>query len=119
VEGAGDHVCEYMTGGTVVVLGECGRNVGAGMSGGELYVYDPDARLEMRLNDQLVEATPVVAPAELRAVLEQHVRSTGSARAAALLERWAEAVTSFRRVAPRAEVAALQSADEGTVAAGG
>ena len=51
VEGAGDHACEYMTGGTVVVLGEIGRNVGAGMSGGELYVYDPPARLPLRLND--------------------------------------------------------------------
>ncbi len=121
VEGVGDHACEYMTGGTVVVLGEFGRNVGAGMSGGELYVYDPEARLDVRLNDQLVEATAVDAAraSELRVLLDQHIRSTGSARAAALLERWGEAVALFRRVAPKAEVAALQSADEGTVAAGG
>ena len=66
VEGLGDHGCEYMTGGTVVVLGETGRNFGAGMSGGEAYVYDPAGELPRRLNDDLVALARVAADAELR-----------------------------------------------------
>ena len=113
VEGAGDHVCEYMTGGTVVVLGECGRNVGAGMSGGELFVCD-----NARVNGELVAAS-ALTPAEaldLHALLERHVRFTESERAAALLERWDEAVNEFRRIAPHTTVAAAAGAAEGTAA---
>jgi glutamate synthase domain-containing protein 3 len=111
VEGAGDHVCEYMTGGTVVVLGECGRNVGAGMSGGELYTLG-----DVRLNEELVASAPLTAAesVELHALLERHVRFTDSERAAALLERWDEALHEFRRVAPHAGVAAAAGAAEGT-----
>ena len=57
VEGVGDHACEYMTGGTVVVLGEVGYNLGAGMTGGQAFVWDPDSMLTSRLNTALVEAT--------------------------------------------------------------
>jgi glutamate synthase domain-containing protein 2/glutamate synthase domain-containing protein 1/glutamate synthase domain-containing protein 3 len=119
VEGAGDHLCEYMTGGTVVVLGETGRNVGAGMSGGELYVHDPQGLLEVRLNDQLVELSAVGQGEleEVRTLVERHVRYTGSTRAAGLLARWPEAVAEFVRIAPRLEVAALQGAAEGTAVA--
>jgi glutamate synthase domain-containing protein 3 len=120
VEGVGDHACEYMTGGTVVILGEPGRNLGAGMSGGEVYVYDPLDRLTARLNDQLVLSQPA-APgqlAELRRLVERHLRFTGSSRAAELLERWSEVGTAFMRVAPKPEVASLQSAYEGTVVGG-
>jgi glutamate synthase domain-containing protein 2/glutamate synthase domain-containing protein 1/glutamate synthase domain-containing protein 3 len=116
VEGTGDHPCEYMTNGTVVILGEHGRNLGAGMTGGEVYVLDPEERLVGRLNGQLVAAHAPSAQdlAELRALLEQHVSYTGSARAAELLERWEDASAGFWRVAPKAEVARLQSAYEGS-----
>jgi glutamate synthase (ferredoxin) len=118
VEGVGDHACEYMTGGTVVVLGDHGLNLGAGMTGGEVFVFDPEARLTGRVNEQLVAAhAPGPAElAELRALLERHARLTGSARAAALLERWEELAPGFRRIAPKDEVARLQSAYEGTAA---
>jgi glutamate synthase (ferredoxin) len=113
VEGAGDHACEYMTGGTVVVLGACGRNVGAGMSGGELYVFG-----DVRLNGELVAAAPLTAAeaVELRALVERHLRFTESERAAALLERWDDAVHEFRRIAPHAAVVQAAGAAEGTAA---
>jgi glutamate synthase (ferredoxin) len=117
VEGTGDHPCEYMTGGTVVILGDHGANLGAGMTGGEIFVYDPLDRLESRLNDQLVAAhRPEPGDLlELNALLQRHVRYTGSELAATLLEAWEAVTDSFWRVAPKAEVAALQSAYEGTV----
>jgi glutamate synthase domain-containing protein 3 len=112
VEGTGDHACEYMTGGTVVVLGDIGLNVGAGMTGGELYVHDLRGRLPLRLNTQLVVAERG-ATNELRTLLEHHVRYTGSRRAADLLERWHEAAELFWRVTPRAvEGAAVRDALE-------
>ena len=107
VEGVGDHACEYMTGGTVVVLGEVGLNAGAGMSGGVLYVLDPQGRLPLRLNSQLVVAERG-AGEELRALLEDHLRHTGSPRAAALLKDWHSAATTFWRVAPRATEGAAE-----------
>ena len=100
VEGVGDHACEYMTGGRVVVLGEVGLNAGAGMSGGELYVLDAAGRLPLHLNTQLVVAERY-AGEELRALLEAHVRHTGSPRAVAILERWHDAEQLFWRVLPR------------------
>ena len=116
VEGTGDHACEYMTNGTVVILGEPGRNLGAGMSGGETYVYDPRGVLELRLNGDLVVALPVGVHADaLRRLVERHHRYTGSALAAGLLERWPEPLSSFRRVAPKADVARLEDEHEGTV----
>src|ERR671919_453821 len=116
VEGAGDHACEYMTSGTVVLLGEHGPNLGAGMTGGEVYVHDRGGRPAVRLNHQLVAAhRPGVAElGALRALVERHLRFTGSARAAELLERWDAASAAFWRVAPRQEVATLQSAYEGS-----
>jgi len=111
VEGVGDHACEYMTGGVVVVLGEVGLNVAAGMSGGELYVFDPEARLALRLNTQLVVAERAAGP-ELRELLEVHLRHTGSPRAAAVLERWDETAGGFWRVVPRTDVAAREEAPD-------
>jgi glutamate synthase (ferredoxin) len=108
VEGAGDHLCEYMTGGTVVVLGPVGRNVGAGMSGGELYIYDAEGVLERRLNDELVELVACEAEAELRELVARHARSTGSARAEWLLADWAEALPRFVAVRPKSTVVAIQ-----------
>jgi glutamate synthase (ferredoxin) len=104
VEGAGDHCCEYMTGGTVAVLGEVGLNVGAGMTGGELYVHDSTGRLPLRLNTQLVVANRGAGEA-LRGLLELHLRHTGSTRAAELLERWDEISSLFWHVLPRTDVA--------------
>ena len=105
VEGVGAHGCEYMTAGVVVILGETGRNLAAGMSGGELFVHD--ARLSL-LNRELVEAVELDAAAaeRLRGLLERHSRHTGSARAADLLERWPEALTEFTRIVPSARAAA-------------
>jgi glutamate synthase domain-containing protein 3 len=109
-------MCEYMTGGTVVVLGEVGRNVGAGMSGGELYVFDVHETLRRRLNGELVEAyvPNAVELSDVRELVARHERSTRSARAAELLARWDEAAPFFVRVAPRAEVAVLQAVSEGS-----
>ncbi len=100
-----------MTGGVVVALGEVGLNVAAGMSGGELYVFDPDARLPLRLNTQLVVAERTAGP-ELRELLEVHLRHTGSPRAAAVLERWDETAGWFWRVVPRTDVAAREEAPD-------
>ncbi|MER3409666.1 MAG: glutamate synthase large subunit [Thermoleophilia bacterium] len=119
VEGVGDHACEYMTSGTVVIIGPFGRNLGAGMSGGQVYVHDPQGLLQLRLNGDLVRMEPVTAPAEeLRRLLERHLRYTGSARARDLLERFDQALGEFWRVVPKAEVARLEDEHEGTLAGG-
>ena len=86
VEGVGDHGCEYMTGGVVVVLGKTGRNFGAGMTGGVAYVYDNHDMLTARANQQLVSLRRVERPedqAELKALLERHLERTASPRARA------------------------------------
>lgn len=100
VEGVGDHGCEYMTGGVVVVLGETGRNFAAGMSGGYAFVLDLD---EQRVNRELVDLGPVVdeAAEELKSIVEQHAEETGSAVAAALLADWEAALPRFTEVMPR------------------
>jgi glutamate synthase (ferredoxin) len=116
VEGVGDHACEYMTSGTVVVLGETGRNFGAGMSGGEAYVYDSTGAFPLRLNDDLVSCSRVRADSELRRLVERHLRYTRSELAAALLDAWETAVPSFWHVAPRADVASIEDEHEGTAA---
>jgi glutamate synthase (ferredoxin) len=116
VEGAGSNACEYMTSGTVVIVGDFGRNLAAGMTGGEVFVHDPDARVAVRLNAQLVQAEPLDAASgeRLRALLERHVEYTASARAAALLAGWERAVSEFRIVRPREEVQRIEAQAEGT-----
>jgi glutamate synthase domain-containing protein 3 len=116
VEGAGSNACEYMTNGTVAILGDFGRNLAAGMTGGEVFVHDPDARLPLRLNAQLVEAEPLEAAAaeRLRVLLERHAELTGSARAGAMLADWERAVGEFRLVRPRDEVQRIEAQAEGT-----
>ena len=100
VEGVGDHGCEYMTGGRVVVLGTTGRNFAAGMSGGVAFVLDLDERL---VNQELVELAPVDGDAadELQALVRRHVEETGSPVAEALLDDWPTAVRRFTEVMPR------------------
>src|SRR5450830_1437206 len=119
VEGTGDHGCEYMTGGTVAVLGKTGRNFAAGMSGGIAYVYDDDASFASRCNTAMVTLEKVLPAAEqeasidraiwhrdqtdeaqLKKLLEDHHRWTGSKRARELLDNWAEARAKFVKVFP-------------------
>ena len=116
VEGVGSNACEYMTDGTVIVLGAFGRNLGAGMTGGEALVHDPDGLLEVRLNDQLVTADRLDAAAaeRLRGLLERHRAYTSSPRAAGLLSKWPDVVAEFRLVVPKAEVGRIEAAAEGT-----
>jgi glutamate synthase (ferredoxin) len=113
VEGTGAHACEYMTGGTVVVLGEVGPNACAGMSGGELFVADDAALLPLRLNKELVSVERIAADERLRELIDAHARLTGSSQARALLAKhfvvW--------HVKPRVDVAARESASEGTASA--
>ncbi len=119
VEGTGDHGCEYMTGGTVVVLGKTGRNFAAGMSGGVAYVYDEDGHFADRCNTAMVSMERVLPAAEqeasmdksiwhkgqtdeaqLKKLLEDHNRWTGSKRARELLDNWAASRAKFVKVFP-------------------
>jgi glutamate synthase (NADPH/NADH) large chain/glutamate synthase (ferredoxin) len=119
VEGTGDHGCEYMTGGTVAVLGPTGRNFAAGMSGGIAYVYDEDGQFAARCNPTMVALEKVLTAAEqqaqidrkiwhrdqsdeaqLRKLLEDHFKWTGSQRARALLDEWDSARLKFVKVFP-------------------
>ena len=100
VEGVGDHGCEYMTGGTVAVLGPIGRNFAAGMSGGLAYLYDPDGMAARRVNTDLVALEPVTDGSELRELIERHLALTGSTVAERLLENWGESLASFVLVMP-------------------
>jgi glutamate synthase (NADPH/NADH) large chain/glutamate synthase (ferredoxin) len=119
IEGTGDHGCEYMTGGTVAVLGKTGRNFAAGMSGGVAYVYDEDGQFASRCNTSMVSLDKVLTAKEqeaqidravwhrgetdetqLRKLLEDHNRWTGSKRARELLDQWDTARTKFVKVFP-------------------
>ncbi len=123
VEGTGDHGCEYMTGGTAVVLGQTGRNFAAGMSGGIAYVYDEDGQFATRCNSAMVTLEKVLSSAEqeaglpkstwhqgrngvetdeaqLKKLLDDHNRWTGSKRARELLDNWAQARSKFVKVFP-------------------
>ncbi len=104
VEGVGDHGCEYMTGGMVVVLGETGRNFGAGMSAGVAYVLDMAGNFSGRCNTELVEAMRIDDDHELetvRSIVELHARKTRSAYAAGILDDWINLSHKFWRVLPR------------------
>jgi len=103
VEGVGDHGCEYMTGGVVVVLGETGYNFAAGMSGGVAYVYDESTLFGTRCNLDMVDLESITAEPdrrELRAMLERHLELTGSARAKAILDDWETRLPLFVKVMP-------------------
>ncbi len=108
VEGVGDHGCEYMTGGSVIVLGETGYNFGAGMTGGFAMVYDPERKFAFRYNNELIDInlmnTEAMEPhrAYLKEKLEQHAKLTGSAIARELLEDFEAATDAFWLVKPKA-----------------
>jgi glutamate synthase domain-containing protein 3 len=112
IEGVGDHGCEYMTGGCVVCIGHTGRNFAAGMSGGIAFVLDQAGDFsEHRCNHELVDLEEVVDPKdvdELRALIEQHQRYTGSAAAAKILEDWEEFLPKFIKIMPRDYKLALE-----------
>ncbi|MEY3512613.1 MAG: glutamate synthase large subunit, partial [Actinomycetota bacterium] len=103
VEGVGDHGCEYMTGGRVVVLGPTGRNFGAGMSGGVAFVYDPDNTFLLRVNPEMIDLDqPDAGDLEwLRDRIEKHRHETGSVVAESLLDSWAESGSKFVKVMPK------------------
>jgi glutamate synthase (NADPH/NADH) large chain len=103
VEGVGDHGCEYMTGGHVVVLGSTGRNFAAGMSGGIAYVYDPNEVFPALVNYEMVELESLGdADRELlRTTVERHRELTGSKVAERLLDAWESEVEAFRKVMPK------------------
>ncbi|MBO9520396.1 MAG: glutamate synthase large subunit [Nocardioidaceae bacterium] len=111
VEGVGDHGCEYMTGGTVVVLGPTGRNFAAGMSGGAAYVLD---LVEGRVNPELVELAAVTGKAadELHALVRAHAEETGSTVATELLADWDAALARFTEVMPSDYKRVLQAREE-------
>ncbi|MEZ0356516.1 glutamate synthase large subunit [Mycobacterium sp. SA01] len=118
VEGVGDHGCEYMTGGRVVILGETGRNFAAGMSGGVAYVYDPDGRLPANLNTEMVDIDEFDdADVEwLRDIIVAHVDATDSVVGQRILADWSGQVGNFVKVMPRDYKAVLQAIAEAEAA---
>jgi len=106
IEGAGDHCCEYMTGGVVVVLGHVGRNVGAGMTGGLAYFLDEVGNFPTRVNPEIVKVQRVITPAgeqQLKAMIEAHAERTGSQKAAHILAHWDTYLPQFWQVVPPSE----------------
>ncbi len=120
VEGIGDHGCEYMTGGRIVILGETGVNFGAGMSGGIAYVYDPESKLDGRCNLDTVDLELVKDAqdvAELQRMIEQHWTWTQSKKAKEILDHWEACLPSFVKVFPmeyRRVLGQMMKEDEAT-----
>jgi glutamate synthase (ferredoxin) len=103
VEGVGEHGCEYMTGGRVIVLGKTGKNFAAGMSGGIAYVLDEDRDLYMKLNKELVSTEGVTSKydvLELKEIIEEHVKATNSKKGKVILENFGEYLPKFKKVIP-------------------
>jgi glutamate synthase (NADPH/NADH) large chain len=114
VEGVGDHGCEYMTGGRVVVLGETGRNFAAGMSGGIAFVYDLKGNFERRCNKEMVDLDPLTSEdaAELKDLIEQHFANTGSTVANFVLYDFENQLKNFIKVFPKDYKKVLQQHEE-------
>ena len=113
IEGVGDHGCEYMTGGRVVILGPTGRNFAAGMSGGIAYLWDPKDEFPANCNMDMVELERIEEQAEMdevRRLISLHQETTGSTLAARLLQRWEDAVPEFVKVMPLDYRRALEEA---------
>jgi glutamate synthase (ferredoxin) len=120
VEGAGDHCCEYMTGGVVVVLGSTGRNVAAGMTGGVAFLLDETGGLSERVNPEIVAICELTTPEQealLKPLLEAHLESTGSSKAAAILADWSTWKARFKLLVPPSEKANVGLAEREAVAA--
>ncbi|XP_051138619.1 ferredoxin-dependent glutamate synthase, chloroplastic-like [Andrographis paniculata] len=106
VEGTGDHCCEYMTGGCVVVIGKVGRNVAAGMTGGLAYILDEDDTLIPKVNKEIVKIQRVVAPVgqmQLKNLIEAHVEKTGSGKGSEILSNWDKYLPLFWQLVPPSE----------------
>ncbi len=117
IEGAGEHCCEYMTGGCVVVLGETGRNFGAGMTGGHAYVYDVNETFERRCNHELIALSRLNGDEYehfLKALITEHLDKTGSPLARMLLDHWETQRHFFWHVMPKDNVVQLEAATEGS-----
>jgi glutamate synthase domain-containing protein 2/glutamate synthase domain-containing protein 1/glutamate synthase domain-containing protein 3 len=121
VEGVGDHGCEYMTGGAVVVLGRTGRNFGAGMSGGIAYVLDEDGTFAERCNRELVGLEPLAVDdvSVVRELVQEHERRTGSQLAGRILDDWQRTQLRFVKVMPHDYRAAIERHRDHPVSAGG
>ncbi|MEP0752363.1 glutamate synthase-related protein [Trichocoleus sp. Lan] len=117
IEGAGDHCCEYMTGGAIVVLGRVGRNVGAGMTGGLAYFLDEDGSFTSKVNPEIVKLQRVRTPAgeqQLKELIELHAERTGSQKAKDILANWAESLAKFWQVVPPSEADSPEANPEAT-----
>ncbi|WP_112321017.1 glutamate synthase large subunit [Oceanibium sediminis] len=111
VEGCGSNGCEYMTGGTAVILGRIGDNFGAGMTGGMAFLYDPDGDVGVKLNRDTILSQPVQSAhweSVLRSLVERHQLETGSQRAAELLRNWDQALGQFVQICPKEMVNRLE-----------
>jgi glutamate synthase (NADPH/NADH) large chain len=102
VEGIGDHGCEYMTGGLVIVLGDTGRNFGAGMSGGVAYIWDKNGDFDEKLNKEMVALENLTEEDHniLRLYIQNHIDKTGSINATKIIENWADFIPQFKKVMP-------------------
>ncbi len=117
VEGTGDHGCEYMTGGRVVVLGKTGRNFAAGMSGGIAYVWNPEGKFESLANKEMVDLESFASEEEkeeVRKLISDHHKYTGSKRAKEILDKWKDESSRFVRVIPRDYKKALEKMQQNT-----
>lgn len=116
IEGAGDHCCEYMTGGVVVVLGTVGRNVGAGMTGGLGYFLDEDGSFPAHVNQEIVKIQRVISPAgeqQLKELIQDHYDRTGSQKAKNILANWSEYLPKFWQVVPPSEANSPEASEGG------
>ncbi|CAH9079304.1 unnamed protein product [Cuscuta epithymum] len=122
VEGTGDHCCEYMTGGCVVVLGKVGRNVAAGMTGGLAYILDEDDTLIPKVNKEIVKIQRVMGPVGqmlLKNLIKAHVEKTGSSKGSAVLKEWDKYLPLFWQLVPPSEEETPEAyAEYGQVASG-
>lgn len=112
IEGAGDHCCEYMTGGVIVVLGKVGRNVGAGMTGGLAYFLDEENCFPQLVNPEIVKIQRVVTEAgakQLHELIKNHCDRTGSPKAKMILDNWSEYLPKFWQVVPPSEAESLEA----------
>jgi glutamate synthase (ferredoxin) len=120
IEGAGDHCCEYMTGGAIVVLGKVGRNVGAGMTGGLAYFLDEDDSFPPKVNQEIVKIQRVVSSAgekQLKDLISAHLEHTGSPKARMILENWESYLGKFWQAVPPSEANTPETNAEASVGA--